>query len=79
LVNDSRRGTRIVYALAPAADSPYLEAIYALLDRCCPQDGRMRGDIARFREALAAGTCRLEEPELDPAPPHGAQLQGNPA
>jgi ArsR family transcriptional regulator len=79
LVNDSRRGTRIVYALTPAADNPYLEAIYGLLDRCCPRDERMRRDIASFREALAAGTCRLEEPELDAAPHQGAQLQGNPA
>jgi ArsR family transcriptional regulator len=79
LVTDARRGTRMIYALAPATDSPYLEAVYELLDRCCPQDERMRGDIARFREALAAGTCRLESAESEVVLPDDAQLQGNPA
>ena len=79
LVTDSRKGTRIVYALVPAAGSPHLAALYDLLDRCCPQDERMRGDIARFREALAAGTCRLETAGSDAALPDDAQLQGNPA
>ncbi len=78
LVTDARRGTRMVYALAPTSDSPYLEAVYELLDRCCPQDERMRGDIARFRDALATGRSRLEQPEPETAPDN-AQLQGNPA
>ena len=36
-------------------------------------------DIARFREAVAAGTCRLETAGSDAALPDEAQLQGNPA
>jgi ArsR family transcriptional regulator, arsenate/arsenite/antimonite-responsive transcriptional repressor len=79
LVTDSRRGTRMVYTLVPAAGSPYLEALYDLLDRCCPQDETMRTDAARFREAVAAGACRLEPADPEVAPPDGAQLQGNPA
>jgi len=79
LVRDARRGTRMIYALAPATDSPYLQAVYEMLDRCCPQDERMRGDIARFRAALGAGTCRLEQPDSEASVADHAQLQGNPA
>lgn len=79
LVTDERRGTRMVYALVPAATSPHLEALYELLDRCCPQDEQMRADLARFREAVAAGTCRLETAGSDAAVSDAAQLQGNPA
>jgi ArsR family transcriptional regulator len=79
LVTDARRGTRMVYALVSGETSPHLEALYGLLDRCCPQDERMRGDIARFREAVAAGTCRLETTGSEAALPDDAQLQGNPA
>ena len=79
LVTDARRGTRMVYALVSEETSPHLEALYGLLDRCCPQDEQMRADIVRFREAVAAGTCRLETAGSDAALPDGAQLQGNPA
>lgn len=77
LVADSRKGTRIVYALVPAADNPQLAALYELLDRCCPEDEQMRADIARFREAVAAGKCRLETAGTGSAFPADAQLQGN--
>ncbi len=79
LVTDVRRGTRMIYALASGEANPHLEALYWLLDRCCPQDEQMRADIARFREAVAAGTCRLETEGADAALPDEAQLQGNPA
>ncbi len=79
LVTDARRGTRMVYALVSEETSPQLEALYGLLDRCCLQDEQMRTDIARFREAVAAGTCRLEAEASEAALPDGAQLQGNPA
>ena len=79
LVADDRRGTRMVYALVHPAGNPYLEALYGLLERCCPEDGRMRADIARFREAVAAGACRLETAESDANLPDDAQLEGNPA
>jgi len=79
LVTDCRKGTRMVYALVSGEASPHLEALYGLLDRCCPQDEQMRADIERFREAVAAGTCRLETSGSDAAFPGDAQLQGNPA
>ena len=37
LVLDCRSGTRMIYSLAPAS-TPQLEALYELLDRCCPCD-----------------------------------------
>jgi ArsR family transcriptional regulator, arsenate/arsenite/antimonite-responsive transcriptional repressor len=79
LVTDSRKGTRMIYALVPGASSPQLAALYDLLDRCCTQDEQMRADITRFRDAVAAGTCRLETTESEAALPDNAQLQGNPA
>ena len=79
LVTDSRKGTRMVYALVPATTSPYLRALHELLDRCCPEDEQMRADMAHFREAVAAGTCRLETEGSEVPLPEGAQLQGNPA
>ncbi len=77
LVNDVRKGMRIVYSLTPA-DSTGIDALHNLLDRCCPEDAVMRGDIVRFREAVAAGKCRLE-PYGGETPLPGALLEGNPA
>ena len=79
LVTDSRKGTRMVYALVSATAGPHLRALYELLDRCCPEDEQMRADMAHFREAVAAGTCRLETEGSEVSLPEGAQLQGNPA
>jgi ArsR family transcriptional regulator, arsenate/arsenite/antimonite-responsive transcriptional repressor len=59
LVSDVRKGTRIVYSLAPASTSQ-VAALHDLLDRCCPEDEAMKADFVRFREAVAAGICRLE-------------------
>jgi ArsR family transcriptional regulator len=59
LVNDMRKGTRIVYSLIPAS-TPQVAALHDLLDRCCPDDEVMKADFAHFREAVAAGICRLE-------------------
>lgn len=59
LVSDVRKGTRIVYSLIPAS-TPQVAALYNLLDRCCPEDDIMKADFVRFREAVAAGVCRLE-------------------
>ncbi len=77
LVSDVRKGTRIVYSLTPGVTTQ-VEALHDLLDRCCPEDGMMRADIVRFREAVAKGTCRLETTGGE-APPPEAQLEGNPA
>jgi ArsR family transcriptional regulator len=59
LVRDVRKGTRIIYSLVPAETSQ-VAALHDLLDRCCPEDELMKADFARFREAVAAGLCRLE-------------------
>lgn len=77
LVSDVRKATRIVYSLTPAVTTQ-IDALHNLLDRCCPEDAVMRADIVRFREAVAAGTCRLETADSD-ALPSDAQLEGNPA
>ena len=77
VVNDVRKGTRIVYSLTPAVTTE-VDALHNLLDRCCPENSVMRADIVRFREAVAAGTCRLETAGSE-IPPREAQLEGNPA
>jgi len=77
LVSDVRKGMRIVYSLTPGMTTE-VEALHDFLDRCCPEDAVMRADIARFREAVANGLCRLEPAGLDAAPAEG-QLDGNPA
>jgi ArsR family transcriptional regulator, arsenate/arsenite/antimonite-responsive transcriptional repressor len=59
LVSDVRKGIRIVYSLMPAATAQ-IAAMHELLNRCCPEDEVMKADIARFCEAVAAGTCRIE-------------------
>jgi ArsR family transcriptional regulator, arsenate/arsenite/antimonite-responsive transcriptional repressor len=63
LVEDCRSGTRIIYSLAPPGTSQ-IEALYELLDKCCPRDEVMRADLVRLKEAVRNGTCRL-----DPYPP----------
>src|SRR5512137_3133274 len=59
LVNDVRKGMRIVYSLSPPVTTE-IDALHNLLDRCCPENALMREDIVRFRQAVADGTCRLE-------------------
>jgi hypothetical protein len=56
-------GTRIIYSLA-TANTPQIEALYELLDKCCPDDEVMQADLARLTEAVKNGSCRL-----DPYPP----------
>jgi len=63
LVEDCRSGTRIIYSLA-LPGTPQIEALFELLDRCCPCDEVMREDLVRLKEAVRNGTCRL-----DPYPP----------
>lgn len=63
LVEDCRSGTRIVYSLAPPS-TPQIEALYELLDKCCPSDEVMREDLERLKKAVRSGACRL-----DPYPP----------
>jgi len=77
LVNDVRKGMRIVYSLTPA-DSTEIDALHRLLDRCCPEDALMREDIERFRRAVAAGQCRLEVGVTEDSPPE-TLLQERPA
>ncbi len=77
LVNDVRKGMRIVYSLNPPVTTE-IDALHTLLDRCCPENALMREDIVRFRQAVADGTCRLETAGSDAPPPDG-QLEGNPA
>jgi ArsR family transcriptional regulator len=59
LVQDVRNGTRVVYSLT-AASTPQLKALYELLDKCCPCDEVMQSDLARLKEALRLGKCRVE-------------------
>ena len=59
LVTDTRSGNRIIYSLAPP-DTPQIEALHDLLDRCCPSDDVMQRDLARLKEAVRNGTCRLD-------------------
>ena len=75
LVNDLRKGMRIVYSLTPAVTTE-IDALHNLLDRCCPEDAVMRADIVRFRESVAAGKCRLE-PAGGETPPPETLLDGN--
>ncbi len=77
LVSDVRKATRIVYSLTPGVTTE-IDALHNLLDRCCPEDAVMQADMARFREAVARGTCRLESTGVDAPPPRGL-LEGNPA
>ncbi len=77
LVSDVRKGTRIVYSLTPGV-TPQIDALHRLLDRCCPEDEVMRADFVRFRNAVAAGTCRLEAAGDSTLPSEG-QLEANPA
>jgi ArsR family transcriptional regulator, arsenate/arsenite/antimonite-responsive transcriptional repressor len=59
LVRDIRKRTRIVYSLVQVA-TPQVAALHNLLDRRCPENDVMKADFVRFREAVAAGDCRLE-------------------
>ncbi len=77
LVNDVRKGMRIVYSLNPPITTE-IDALHNLLDRCCPENALMREDIVRFRQAVADGTCRLETAGSEAPPPDG-QFEGNPA
>ncbi len=77
LVNDVRKGMRIVYSLNPPVTTE-IDALHNLLDRCCPENALMREDVVRFRQAVADGTCRLETAGSDAPPPDG-QLEGHPA
>ncbi len=76
LVNNVRKGMRIIYSLTPP-DTTGMDALHNLLDRCCPEDVLMRADIVRFHQAVADGTCRLETAGSDGT--SGAQTEGNPA
>jgi len=69
LVLDCRSGTRIIYSLAPAG-TPRQEALYELLDRCCPSDNVMKTDLKRLKEAVRMGRCHL-----DPYP-QGTEVSG---
>ncbi len=77
LVSNQRKGMRIVYSLTPAG-TPRIAALHDLLNRCCPEDSLMRADVARFRQAVSAGTCRLEMPDSEVAAQE-SELQANPA
>jgi ArsR family transcriptional regulator len=63
LVEDCRSGSRIIYSLVPRG-TPQLEGLFELLDKCCPCDDVMSDDLARLKEAVRNGSCRL-----DPYPP----------
>jgi ArsR family transcriptional regulator len=78
LVTDWRKGTRIVNTLLPA-DTPQKKALFDLLDRCCPLDEAMRADVARFRQAVLDGRCRVEPNDSVYPDSHCVfvQLEGN--
>lgn len=59
LVQDCRSGTRIIYSLTPP-DTPQIQALHELLDKCCPRDEVMKADLARLKAAVRNGECRLD-------------------
>jgi len=63
LVEDCRSGTRIIYSLT-SPNTPQVEALFEMLDKCCPCEEVMREDLERLKKAVRNGTCRL-----DPYPP----------
>ncbi len=63
LVEDCRSGSRIIYSLVPPGTAQ-IEALFELLDKCCPKDQVMKEDLVRLKEAVRNGACRL-----DPYPP----------
>jgi ArsR family transcriptional regulator, arsenate/arsenite/antimonite-responsive transcriptional repressor len=72
LVEDCRSGTRIIYSLA-MANTPQIEALYELLDKCCPGDEVMQADLARLTEAVKNGSCCLDPyPSNQDSPPVGS-------
>ncbi len=78
LVEDCRSGSRIIYSLVPPG-TPQIEALFELLDKCCPQDEVMKEDLARLKEAVRNGTCRLDPypPEREyPAPGDASLAEG---
>ena len=80
LVTYTRRGPRIIYSLAPAS-TLQMAALHDLLHRCGSLDPALQQDIARFREAVAGGECRLESRSgSTEEPPLGDPLvEGSPA
>jgi ArsR family transcriptional regulator len=59
LVEDCRSGSRIIYSLVPPG-TPQLEGLFDLLDKCCPCEDVMRDDLARLKQAVRNGNCRLD-------------------
>lgn len=59
LVQYVRNGTRVVYSLAPAS-TPQLRALRRFLNTTCPYEEALQSDLARLKEALRLGKCRLE-------------------
>ncbi len=59
LVDDCRNGARIIYSIVPP-NTPQMEALYELLDKCCPCDEVMQADLTRLTEAVKNGSCRLD-------------------
>ncbi len=68
LVEDCRSGNRIIYSLA-SPSTPQIEALYELLEQCCPRDEIMKADLVRLKEAVRKGTCRLDPYPKDPELP----------
>ena len=80
LVSYTRRGTRIIYSLAPPSTLQKV-ALHDFLHRCFSLEPALQQDIARFREAVAEGECRLESrgAPTEEAPVGEPQVEGNPA
>ena len=80
LVTYAGRGSRAVYSLAPAS-TLQMTALHDLLHRCGSLDPALQQDIARFREAVAEGECRLESRTgaTEEAPQGDPLIEGSPA
>lgn len=60
LVDDTRSGNRVLYALAPA-DTPQMKSFFELLRECSRHDEIMEKDSQQLEEALRQGDCVVGE------------------
>jgi DNA-binding transcriptional ArsR family regulator len=59
LVPDCRNGNKTFYPLATAGINQ-IAALYERLDRLCPGNGVMQGDLERSTKAVRTGICHPE-------------------
>ena len=60
LVVDARRGSRVLYSLAPADALP-LKAVFELVSQCASSDEEMQKDLRVLESVLRQGECVPDE------------------